>query len=267
MMRRCLRDLRIVITGASSGIGRSIALEASQRGAKLMLSARRTDRLLALQQLLAANHGEVHVVPGDVTDASVRDQLAAEVRSQWGALDVLINSAGVGAVGPFDAADPSRLRQIFEVNFFAAAELMRSLLPLLRHGKTPVIVNVGSVLSYCAVPGTAEYCASKFALRGFHEALRIELHRDGIDTLLVCPSTTASEFFESLIEDASAKGQKRVSATPAMSPNYVADRIIRALEHGRSELILPATARMLVVLQRLAPSLAEFAIARWFRQK
>src|SRR5205085_10807559 len=107
-----------------------------------------------------------------------------------------INNAGIGAVGPFEDAGEERLRRVMEVDFFAPAELIRGALPLLKGGHHPIIVNIGSVLGHRAVPGKSEYCASKFALHGFSDALRAELAPQGIDVLLVSPSTTVSEFFD-----------------------------------------------------------------------
>jgi short-subunit dehydrogenase len=112
----------------------------------------------------------------------------------------LVNNAGIGAIGPFAEASPERLRKIMEVNFFAPAELIRSALPLLEAGKRPLIVNVSSVLGHRGIPKKSEYCASKFALHGFSDALRCELAPRGIDVLLVSPSTTATEFFDNVIE-------------------------------------------------------------------
>ena len=97
-------------------------------------------------------------------------------------------------------AGEERLRRVMEVNFFAPVELIRSAIPLLREGKRPLIVNISSVFGHRAVPRKSEYCASKFALHGFSDALRAELAREGIDVLLVSPSTTQSEFFDMVLE-------------------------------------------------------------------
>ena len=93
----------------------------------------------------------------------------------YGGLDLLVNNAGIGAQGRFAEADPARLRQIMEVNFFAPAEMTRAALPLLKQGRRPMIVNIGSILGHRGIPGTSEYCASKFAVQGFSESLRAEL--------------------------------------------------------------------------------------------
>ena len=116
------------------------------------------------------------------------------VQQETGGLDLLVNNAGVGALGEFAEADPQRLRTVMEVNFFAPAELIRAAMPLLRAGEQPMIVNIGSVLGHRAVPLKSEYCASKFALHGFSDAVRAELADQGIDLLMVSPSTTQRSF-------------------------------------------------------------------------
>jgi short-subunit dehydrogenase len=148
---------------------------------------------------------------------------------------------------------------MMEVNFFAPAELIREALPLLRSGSHSIIVNIGSVLGHRAVPEKSEYCASKFALHGFSDALRLELAAVGIDVLLVSPSTTRSEFFDVAAGEAS-KPQGRFGA---VSPEYVARRTVAAMAAGRREIILSAGGKILVWLDRLCPPLADWFIARW----
>src|SRR5204862_1887651 len=128
---------------------------------------------------------------------------------EFGGLDALVNNAGIGALGRFDQADEARLRQVMEVNFFAPAEFVREALPHLKAGNRPIVVNIGSVLGHRAVPEKSEYCASKFALHGFSDALRAELAPLGIDVLLVSPSTTTSEFFAA----AALAGEREASAS------------------------------------------------------
>jgi short-subunit dehydrogenase len=195
---------------------------------------------------------------GDITAARTRQRLMDWVDQRWGGLDVLINNAGRGAVGPFAEAGEDRLREIMEVNFFAPAELIRAALPLLRRGNHPLIVNVGSVLGHVAMPQKSEYCASKFALRGLSDALRAELCQEGIDLLLVSPNTTRSEFFDVLLEK---RGE--VAENPwSSSPEQVAQRIVRAMRRGRQQLILTTAGRGLVGLDRICPTLLRRIQAR-----
>ena len=145
-----------------------------------------------------------------------------------------------------------------EVNFFAPAEFIREALPMLRAGNRPLIVNIGSVLGHRAVPEKSEYCASKFALHGLSDSLRTELASSRIDVLLVSPSTTASEFFDRAVGEAS-RPQGRFGA---MSPEAVARRTALAMQSGRREIILSASGKLLVWLDRLCPPLADWLVAR-----
>ena len=259
MARRKLRGARVVLTGASSGIGWALAHRLAREQARLVVTARRQERLGELCRQLAVTGAEVHLVAGDITLPTTRDELMQFVRQRWGAVDLLINNAGVGAVGPFAQADPKRLRQIMEVNFFAPAELTRQALPLLRQGHRPMLVNVGSVLGYCAVPSKSEYCASKFALHGLSDALTLELKQEGIDVLLVSPNTTRSEFFEHLLTR-----QGEVAVNPlSMSAEQVAGKIVAAIRRGRVERILTLSGHTLVWLDRLCPWLLRRLLVRW----
>lgn len=257
MARRSLAGARVLVTGASSGIGRAIAMEFAKRGARLLITARRQDRLEELATEISHAGGVCLVEAGDIVDASFRQRLLVAVQSQFGALDVLINNAGIGAIGPFAEANEQRLRQIMEVNFFAPVETMRAALPLLRAGQRPIIVNVGSVLGHRAVPSKSEYCASKFALHGFSDALRCELAAEKIDVLLVSPSTTASEFFDNVVD---GKERPRPRSFGSMSPAEVARQTANATEAGRHEIILSWGGKLLVWLDRLCPSLMNWVL-------
>lgn len=256
MAKRNLDGARVLLTGASSGIGAELAAQLSAAGCRLLITARRSERLAEVAQRCT----ECDWLAGDIADASHRDNLLARADQTWSGLDVLINNAGVGAIGPFAEASPERLREIMEVNFFAPVELTRGALALLAKGRAPLIVNVGSVLGHRAVPLKSEYCASKFAMHGFSDAVRAELQLAGIDVLLVSPSTTRSEFFDRLLEDT---GEESGKAPAAMSADKVARKTIKAMRRGRHELILSAGGRLLVWFDRLLPTWADRAVARF----
>lgn len=258
MARRSIAGLRILLTGASSGIGRELAVQLVAQGAQVFALARRRDRLEELSREI--NQPELFAFrEADVTNPAQRQSAVEACIERFGGLDVLINNAGSGAIGPFLASNEDRLRRVMEVNFFAPVELIRLAIPVLRQGNKPLIVNVSSVLGHRAVPQKSEYCASKFALHGFSDALRAELASEKIDVLLVSPSTTQTEFFEKVAGDT----QKPHGRYGAKSPAYVARATIRGIKAGRHEIILSTGGRLLVWLDRLCPPLADWLVARW----
>ncbi|MBA2117950.1 SDR family NAD(P)-dependent oxidoreductase [Bremerella alba] len=259
-MRRKLDGLRILITGASSGIGRAMSILAAEAGAKLLLSARREDRLEELLEVVHAKGADAQYVVGDVTDPALRQKLLEKAQHHYQGLDVLVNNAGIGAYGAFAEASPERLRQLMEVNFFAPVELTRLFLPMLEKGRTPAICNISSILAHRAVPGKSEYCASKFALHGFSDALRAELSSKGVDVILVSPSTTSSEFSSSVIEK---KGKAPATGKFTRTPHSIAVAALRAIRTGRHEIIPSKTGYAMVLLDRLWPSLADWTVAKF----
>jgi short-subunit dehydrogenase len=251
-------DAVAVVTGASSGIGKCLCELLAARGTNVVAVARRRQRLDELVQTCPA--GKLIPVVGDVTDPQLRAlvvQTAAKIRG--GRVDLLVNNAGIGAIGPFMEATEQRLREIMEVNFFAPVELIRALVPYLRTGRQPVICNIGSVLGHRAVPDKSEYCASKFALHGFSDSLRAELARDGIQVTLVSPSTTRSEFFESLIETDPRRQSKSVGS---WSPQRVARTTLAAIRKRRSEVICSLAGKALVYADRISPPLINKILAK-----
>ena len=249
-MRFDSTDSVCIVTGASSGIGRALAERLLQRGAHVVAVARRRE---CLDQIVTPDVAKVHQVVGDITDAKTRQQIV-QVATQLGggAVDLLVNNAGSGAIGPFSEANEERLRKVMEVNFFAPVELTRSLLPALAKGRSPVICNISSVLGHRAVPNKSEYCASKFAIHGWSDALRAEISKLGIQVTLVSPSTTRSDFFDSLIDTDPNQASRSFGS---WSPEQVADAAMSAIEKRKDEVICSFPGKLLVWADRLCPPL------------
>lgn len=258
MGHRSLAGSRVLLTGASSGIGRALALELARRQAKLIAVARRAALLDELAQQVEALGAEIVTLPGDVTDDSVRQAALLRAQEIYGGLDVLINNAGVGALGLFESADEERLRRVMEVNFFAPAAMTRAALPLLRHGNQPLVVNIGSILGYRAIPRMSEYCASKFALTGLSEALTAEFSRLGIRVLLVSPGRTESEFQQNLL---TTRGESHWPGLPTTPTDAVARQIVRAMERGRKRLFPNWSAQWMYWASRIAPGMLDRFLA------
>jgi short-subunit dehydrogenase len=252
--RRNLNGLRLVITGASQGIGRALALAAARRGARVLAAARSDTLLHELAEAVRAAGGVLETVHADIAQREDREAMAGAALRHFGGVDVLINNAGIGATGHFAEVSAERLRAIMEVNFFALVETTRQFLPLLRLGTTPAILNISSIAGKRGIPARSEYSASKFAVQGFSEALRAELAKDGIDVLLVCPGLTQTNFSHNMLEQ---KAALQLDHLRGMTAEAVAEATLRALERGRNELCLSLGGRLIVLVNRLFPRLAD----------
>jgi short-subunit dehydrogenase len=262
-MVRDLRGRRILITGASSGIGHALAEQAVQAGARVLLTSRAGDKLHETAQALTGPTAEVLTLPADVTSEIDRQRLVDATLEQLGGLDILINNAGVGSFGHFADSSEAILRRVMEVNFFAPAELTRLFIPVLARGRQPAIVNLASMCGRRGMPAWTEYSASKFALCGLTEALRAEMVRFGIDVLLVVPGLTRTGLGQHLLRN---EGRMTIDFGKGMAPEMVAAGILRALRRNCSETVLGGEARWLLRYNRFLPRLLDRLIARKVRR-
>jgi short-subunit dehydrogenase len=262
-MVRDLHGLRLLITGASSGIGRSLAEQAARAGARVALAARTAGPLESLAAELARGGAEAVAVSADVTVPAERQRLLETVGSRFGGLDVLINNAGVGSWGHFAGGSEAVLRQVMEVNFFAAAELTRLAIPSLTNGRQPAVLNVASMCGRRGMPAWSEYSASKFALCGLTEALRGELARYEIDVLLVVPGLTRSDLARHLLRN---EGRYPIPYDKGMPPEEVAAAALDALRRNRTETVVGSDARWMLRVNRFLPRLVDRLLARRVRR-
>lgn len=262
-MTRDLSGSRVIVTGASGGIGRGVAERLAEAGARVALAARSADKLQALADELRAKGRDALAVPCDVTVAGDRERLVRTVADAWGGLDILVNNAGVASWGHFDTSTEAVLRQVLEVNFFAPAELIRAAMPLLRAGRDPVVLNVGSLCGRRGLPAWPEHSASKAALAGLTEALRAEFVRFDVDVLLVIPGLVRSDDLgRHLLRSAGRAELDFANATP---PDRVAEAVIDALRTNRRETVVGRDARWLLRVNRLFPRLVSRLIGRRVR--
>jgi short-subunit dehydrogenase len=262
-MVRTLSGRRILITGASRGLGRSLTELAARSGAALAIVARSADLLYSLADSLTAQGAKVVAIPADVTSAEDRRRVLATVVERLGGLDVLINNAGVGSFGHFSSSSEQVLRQVMEVNFFAPAELIRLAVPVLTRGEQPAIVNIASMCGRRGLPAWPEYSASKFALCALTEALRGELVRFQIDVLLILPGLTHTEMGSHLLRK---EGRMKIDFAGGMSANSVAAKVLQTLKKNRTETVVGREARWLLLLNCLLPRLVDHLLARKVRR-
>jgi len=262
-MARELRGAVVLITGASAGIGRAAALAFAKEGARLLLAARRRDRLEEVAATARALGGEAIVAETDVAD---RRQVHAAVNSAvsaFGRLDILINNAGIGYLGMLEDMPIETVETLWAVNMMGTIYATQAAIPLMRKQGGGHIMNVASVAGKRGGPGNSVYCATKFAMVGMSEALRVELRGSGIEVSVICPVSTATEFFE-VASDRSKR------TLPPMGPIQTAEKVARAIircaRKPRPEVIVFPPARILVLINALSPRLADL-ILLGFRRK
>ena len=245
---RNIAGSRMLVTGASQGIGRALVLAALAQGAKVLAAARQQS---LLEELVAeAKNPNLAVVAADVTSPDDRAKMVATAQEKFGGLDLLVNNAGIGATGHFADSDFDNLRRIFEVNFFGLTETTRVFLPMLKLGVKPAIVNISSVVGKRGIPARSHYASSKFAVQGFSEAIRAELAKDGIDVLVVCPGLTQTNFSKNMIEQ---KAKVQLDHLRGMTSEQVADATLRAIARGKNETVLTSQGKLLVFMARFFP--------------
>jgi short-subunit dehydrogenase len=254
---------RVLVTGASSGIGQALADLAARRGARVLLVARSAQIIQGIASRLASENCQAIACPGDVTSDQDRLRIIHTAQQQLGGLDILVNNAGILATGHFADATSNRLRQIMETNFFAAAELTRLAIPLLRQGNQPTIVNIASITGRRAVPARAEYSASKFALVGLSESIRAELAKDGIHVLVVNPCFVNTQLETNTIE---SKARREWQDHKLIDPRVIAERTLDSILRGKHEITVGATGRMLLLLNRLFPRFIDRLMARYVKR-
>lgn len=205
------------ITGASSGFGKALAEAVLARGDRAVLTARRAAPL----QEIAAGHGDrALALQLDVTDAAARGRALAQATGQFGRIDVLANIAGAGSYGALEEFTPEQIRAQMELNFFAAAELSRAVLPQMRARKSGHILNLTSIAGLVAFPGSGLYNASKFALEGFTEALHHEVKPLGIRVTLIEPGAFRTGFAGSAAMKAEGRIQDYAALNAGMEDYY-----------------------------------------------
>jgi short-subunit dehydrogenase len=252
-MKRKLEGAVVVITGASSGIGRATALAFARRGSSLVVAARREDALDGLVQECQQIGVRAIAVPTDVADADAVEALAQAAERQFGRIDVWINNAGVYLAGRFEDLPPEDFRRVIEVNFFGCVNGARAALPRLRRNGG-VLINTASVAGTSAYPYFSAYIASKWAVRGFTATLREENLDSDLDVCAVLPASIDTPLFH---HAGNYTGWKMKAQSPVYSPEMVADAMLQCAEHGTREVIVGGAGRFMAAGYFLTPRIAE----------
>jgi short-subunit dehydrogenase len=260
---RDLRDKLVLITGASSGIGRASAKAFVEKGARVLALARDAERLASLVRA-SGSSAALTPIQADVADAASMERAASRIREEFGCPDVAVANAGVGLDALFSETSDEALRSVFEVNVFG---LVRTVRPLLRgmieRGSGRVLL-VSSIVGKRGLPHYSAYSGSKFALHGMADALRSELIGTGVSVGLVCPSSTETEFQQRAMRV--GPEQKRVRPR-RHSAEAVGRAIVRMAASDRRELVIGVEAKLMVLGNVLAPRLVDWLLARALTRK
>lgn len=263
MPRRELAGKRVLITGASQGIGHALAVAAARRGCKVVAAARSAELLNQLTAQVRASGGQIVAVTADVCDPAGRAAMFAAAEREFGGLDVLVNNAGIGATGHFMETQPETLRQIFEVNVFATGEMIREGLPLLKRGNQPLIVNVSSIFGRRGYPARSLYSASKFAIQGLSDAIRAELSKERVGVLVVNPGLTQTNFSQNMLE---RSARISLDHQRGSTPEQVAEATLKAIAADKPEITLTTKGKLLVLVNRLVPWVFEIFARKKIRK-
>jgi short-subunit dehydrogenase len=259
---------RIILTGASEGIGRALALELAGRGARLALAARDRQRLDSLAQECRARGADARALPTDVTSSQDCEWLVNETVAAFGGIDVVVHNAGITMWSRFDAlADLSIFERIMEVNYLAPVRLTALALPHLKRSKG-LLVAVASLAGLTGVPERSGYAASKHALIGFFDSLRIELAGSGVDVSVIAPDFVVSEIHKRAIgPDGEPLGESPMVKTKIMTAEECAARIARAIDKRERLVLMSTRGKLGRWLKLLAPGVIDRIAAKAIRER
>jgi short-subunit dehydrogenase len=254
-----LHNKVVVITGASSGIGRATAIEFARRGANVIIAARALEALEETADQCRSFGNRVVVIRADVTNDHDVHHLARVAAEKFGSIDIWVNNAGVTALGDFLDIPPDVFRRIIETNFFGYVNGARAVLPHFRQQNQGVLINVGSELSKFTMPYATAYACSKFAVRALSDSLRQELLDTNIHICTVMPASIDTPLFQ---HAGNYYGRAVKAPKPIYTPEQVANAIVQLAERPQREVYVGNIARQLTALKHAAPELQERLIKR-----
>lgn len=263
-----MRDKVVIITGASSGIGRACAKKFASYGAKVVIAARRIHLLNELEKEIQATHAtEVLVVQTDVSIEEDCNRLIVETVGRFGRIDILINNAGVSMRALYHDMELIVLKKVMDVNFWGNAYCTKFALPHLLESKGSVIA-ISSVSGYSALPARTAYCASKSAIHGFMDALRIENRKTGLHVMVVAPGFTSSEIRKNaLAADGSVQGKTPRDESKMQSPERVAKRIVHGIRRRKRTMILSNLGWWTIAFNKFVPGFVDWCVYTFFSKE
>jgi short-subunit dehydrogenase len=260
-------DKVCVVTGGSAGLGLAIARALARSGAKVVITARRKEPLEAAAAELSRAGGQVVALTGDVAWQEDVDRIAATVSEKFGRVNLLCNCVGRSTRGAVLETTPEDFQQLFDANFLSAVRMTRAFAPLLLKSRGH-LVNIGSLASKVGTQFMGAYPASKFALAGYTQQLRLELSEQGVHVMLVCPGPIAREDAGTRYAAASpgvpaaAQAPGAGARLKAIDPDRLAADILRACERRKAELVVPRKAKLLFAISQLSASWGDWLLRR-----
>ena len=267
---------RVIVTGATAGIGRATARLFAQEGARVAAVARRQERLEALAGESDGMAGSIIPIVADLSNEADARRMVDEAAVALGGVDILINNAAAAMMGELIDADLQRWRYMLEVNYFGPAAAIQAAIPHLRQAGGGQIINISSTVAKRSMPGSAPYCSSKMALDGISEGLRQELEPEGIRVIVVYPGLTATEVYDALL----AMGplpkpggfwgllfRLRSKVRRGVPPGHVARTILKASRRGQREAYVTIGDKLSVQLAGLAPAVMDWVVAGMYGKR
>jgi len=252
-----MKDKVIIITGASSGIGKACAYVFSKQGAKVVIAARNEEKLKEIENELKTKNREALAVKTDVSDENDCKNLVEETVKTFGRIDVLVNNAGLSMRGLFEDVQLEVLKTVMNINYWGAVYCTKHALPYLLEAKGSV-VGISSIGGFQGLPGRTGYSSSKFAMHGFLETLRVETLKKGLHVMIAAPGFTSSNVRKSALgPDGSAQGESPRDESKMMSPEKVATVIAKGIKKRKRLIIMTTEGKLTVVLRRIAPKLID----------
>jgi short-subunit dehydrogenase len=258
IMKDLFKGKVVIVTGASSGIGEAIAREFARNGSKVVMAARNETRLSAILADLKSRNYEAIYIKTDVSIESECKNLIERTIEKYGTINILVNNAGISMRASFVDVDLEVLHRLMDVNFWGTVYCTKYALPYIIEQKGSLI-GVSSVAGFHGLPGRTGYSASKFAIHGFLETIRIENLRKGLHVMIIAPGFTSTEIRKhALTASGAEQGESPRDEKKLMSPEYVAKWVLKGIRKKKRNKLLTWDGRLTALFQRIVPAFVDW---------
>ena len=259
-----MKDKIVIITGASSGIGKALTELYVEKGSKVVMAARNLEKMNEIIKNLSTDKDRILAIQTDVSKEEDCKNLINKTIEKFGRIDVLINNAGISMRALFADLDIKVIQQVMDINFWGTVYCTKYALPYLLESKGSV-VGVSSVAGYKGLPGRTGYSASKFAMHGFLEVVRIENLKKGLHVLIACPGFTSSNIrFTALGKDGSLQGETPLDESKLMTSEEVSQHIYKAVAKRKRSIVLTSLGKSTVLLNKFFPAFMDKMVFNHF---